>query len=177
MISSLPAVVDITSIARDGSRAATADIPMGSNKLTGLADGTADQDAVTVSQLSVATNGSQMNSIQTTDGTPVTIITFVAGVDFMDDEAIVVRAVCSAMKSDGTQSIGQEVVATFRKDGVATTVQVQASTDIFRHSDDAQWDANFVLSGSDILLQVEGNTGDIVPWTCSSTILRRSGTL
>lgn len=145
-----------------------------SHKIVNLADGVAASDGVNKGQLDMATNGAQMDSIQTTDGNAVTITTFTAGVDFMDDDAVVVRAFCSGMKSDGTQAIGQEVIATFRKNGAATTVQVQSSTDIFRNSDDAQWDADFTLSGSDILLQVEGNAGDTIEWSCSSTILTRN---
>jgi hypothetical protein len=38
-------------LARDGQNAASADIPMGSHKITGLADGTSTNDAVNYGQL------------------------------------------------------------------------------------------------------------------------------
>lgn len=56
---------------RDGRAAATDDIPMGGHKITGLADGVADDDAATVSQLATAVDvGNSLNSAASKE-TPV----------------------------------------------------------------------------------------------------------
>lgn len=107
------------------------------------------------------------DSLQTVGSGANTIRTLTASTDFNDDDTLSVLMDCTAMSSDGSEGAYIREYYTFRKDGAATTVQIGTTTVAARNVDDNQWNINAALSGSDILLQVEGNTGDTVEWSCN----------
>lgn len=111
------------------------------------------------------------DTIQTVGAGFNTIRTLTAGVDFVDDDTVGVSMDCVAMQSDGTAGMGMHERQVFRKDGAAATVQVGGGTTVYKHANDNTWSIAATLSGSDILLQVRGNTGDTVMWKCRDTII------
>lgn len=98
--------------------------------------------------------------VSTTDTTATTIATLAV----LTDEVHTIEAFVTGIKDDESQAAGYVIAGTFRN-AAGTITQVGTTTAVHTVEDDASWAAAFTVSGTNVLVQVTGNTGDNVAWT------------
>ena len=122
----------------------------------------------------VAGENASEDSVQTTTDGLVTIRTFTASTDFQDDDTITVKWECSATQDTGAKGAYIEGRYTFRKDGAAAPVLIDNTT-LTDHEDATSIEVPVVtISGSNLLLQVEGRAAETYEWTCWSSLRLRN---
>lgn len=151
---------------KDGGNSATADIPLGGNKLTGLGAGSADTDAVNVAQLNAIASGNVpsgtvMLFVQTSAPTGWTKSTT------HNDKAL--RVVSGTASSGGTtafssiltsRTISQANLPDYTLTGGTAASSGSNSTGAFNHIRvSPNWSVSGVFSGSASTVSNEGNTG------------------
>jgi len=103
----------------------------------------------------------QRGTVQTTNATPTTIITY-SGLSANDRSVqIVVRM--TGLKNNYTEAAGYYLAGTFRRTG-GTITQVGSTSMLSQNEDTASWDATFTVSGTDILVQVTGVAATTIDW-------------
>ncbi len=122
-------------------------------------------------------SGAPVSTVQTTDATTTTIKTFTAGTDFNNDDVVMIEMDCQSTQNDGSKGAVIFLRAAFRKDGAATTVRIGSDVLLTNLADTPQaYSIGTVLSGSNILAQVTGASGETVEHRCETTIKTRNAT-
>ena len=124
-----------------------------SSRITSLADATADQDALNRRSLTGVNGGVQYGSVQTTNATPTTLITY-AGLN-VDGFAVTLFAEVTGLRDNDAEAAGYFFTGTFRRAG-GTITQVGSTLMISQNEDVGAWDATMTVSGTNILIQVTG---------------------
>lgn len=97
--------------------------------------------------------------VRTTDGE----MTTVASLTIPEDSVVFISARLVAIRTDETQGAAYTRFATFRNSS-GTVTQVGSTTTVVNQEDDSTWDVQFLVSGTDVALQVRGNPGKIINW-------------
>lgn len=128
-----------------------------------------DGDKITLG--STITHGRTTNSsgwvigkaqTQTSGTTPDTAFTIATS----SDHSYLVEAKINCIETnEPVDAAGYVMYATFQNVG-GTLSQVGATTDVHVAEDIAAYDAEIKVSGSDIIVEVTGDTGDTVDWHC-----------
>jgi hypothetical protein len=105
------------------------------------------------------------DNTSTTDATVTTISTYAT----TTRRTYHFKAVITALRSDFNASLSMEIVATFRSNGIGTLSQVGATNKI-TNSEFTTADADFVISGTDILLRVTGEAVTNIAWKSNITL-------
>ena len=103
--------------------------------------------------------GKLAGSVQTTDTTITNIITIPTNTDFV----YLINGMISGHAAGSDQGMGVVFEACYRNDG-GTVTEVGARTESLIVRDDGVWTYNFLISSTNIILRVGGNTGDTVEW-------------
>lgn len=87
-----------------------------------------------------------------------------------NDSTLFIKAMVTARRTGGTSgsagdSAGYEITAVYNKDGAAAPTIVGAIQADFTVEDQAGWNATFVVSSNDVLLQVTGAADNNVTWS------------
>ncbi len=104
--------------------------------------------------------------LQTTDATVTTAITF----GTTTDRGYHVWVQATGFERAGAQGAGYLRSAAFKNVSGGLT-QVGTTTLIATHEDDADWDVTITLSGTNILIRVQGDAAQTVEWGVSTRIL------
>lgn len=187
---------DTASLYKDGSKAMTGALPMGSNKVTGLADGTADTDAVTKGQMDTADD---LNVKLDGSNNPTTIIQYATDLTasvtddkdiptkkYVDDVVAVVETYPNVPYSVNSGATTSGLPSIFSKTddstvaGAFTTVNAQVChPDGSTEQITADQSITSIVDGTTILLKDKGTTAiqklrvvveSIVPTMTSDTV-------
>ncbi len=108
-------------------------------------------------------------NVSTTDATQTTIAT----VPIPDDTAILLIADVVGRRTNGVgRACYIRRVLVYREAAGAPSFQGTINTEFTRESL-TLWDATFVISGNNVLIQVQGRAGDDVNWNCRYTAQER----
>jgi len=99
--------------------------------------------------------------VSTTDATVTTIDT----VAIATDEVAKITVEVSCKKDDLTEKGGFVKEAIFANN--SGTITKQGSTTSKFHQAKATWNVTFLISGTDVLVQVTGAVGDNISWSCN----------
>lgn len=81
------------------------------------------------------------------------------------DSVYHVNAVITGIKDDGSKTASIEIKGTFKNDG-GTLTQVGLTTYAHRVRENANYNADFAINATSILVNVTGDSGDNVNWQC-----------
>ena len=112
---------------------------------------------------------SMQRTVQTTNATPTTIITY-SGLS-VNDVAVQVFVKITGLKNNFTEAAGYYLTGTFRRTG-GTITQVGSTLMISQNEDTASWDATLAVSGTDILVQVTGVAATTINWQASIEVAK-----
>jgi len=101
-------------------------------------------------------------SLQTTNATPANVMTLRTE----NDSGHMVTTNCSAIKSDGSEVGGYVIHGVFKNDG-GTLTQVGTTTSAHTSEDDATWDLDYAISGTDIAVEATG-AAETIDWFCGA---------
>lgn len=111
----------------------------------------------------------QRGTVQTTNATPTTIITY-SGLS-ANDTAVQIVITVTGLKNNFTEAAGYFLSGTFRRTG-GTITQVGSTLMISQNEDTASWDATLSVSGTDILVQVTGVAATTINWRAVLEIVK-----
>lgn len=98
-------------------------------------------------------------SVQTTNTTITNIIT----IPTVSDRAYLISGMICGHAAGTNQGMGVVLEACYRNDS-GTVTEVGARTEFLLVRDDGVWTYNFLISTTNIILRVGGNTGDTIEW-------------
>lgn len=100
-----------------------------------------------------------LGSVQTVDATPTTAATVLIAVN----KARTISACVVGRKSDGTEYAAYQIVGLFGRSGGAP-FQKGSTQVVVQIEDTAAWNADFAISGNDIVVQVTGVAATTIDW-------------
>lgn len=104
---------------------------------------------------------------RTTDGDFNTL----ASLTIPEDSVVLISVRLVAIRTDETQGAGYTRFGTFRNSS-GTVTQIGSTTSVATHEDDSTWDFQFLVSGTEVAIQVKGNPGKIINWRGDHQALR-----
>jgi len=106
--------------------------------------------------------GDTVDTVTTTDATTTTISTIATS----SDTTYFLSAKLVARRTDsGSESAGYKLMATYRNNG-GTLSQV-SSDDLLSQEDSAQWNVDTTISGTNIIIEVTGQSSKTINWKSS----------
>ena len=110
---------------------------------------------------------SSTGTVQTINDTPTTLETFAVGAG---ETQYFSSNIAARQAAPSNNSAGYRIQATFKDvAGTATRVPALGTDDKLSFEDDTSWDIEYVVSGSNVLLQVTGVAATTINWKSSST--------
>ena len=114
-------------------------------------------------------SSSTPTGIKTTKSTTDAMITTIDTVPIPTDTAVKVRVELTAKKDDVTEKAGFEVVGQYANNSGVVTLQGAV---IYKYRQVPEgWDVLFVISGTNVLIRVVGNTATNIDWKCNRVTL------
>ena len=126
------------------------------------------QTAPTTSVASIP--GLSTGSFEGTETTADATFTTVATQAITDGRTLLLEAHVSGRRAGADEGAGFVLRGAFRRTGGAVT-QIGSTQVINSFADDSTWNAQFLVSGTDVLVQVKGAAAASVDWRCVGTVV------
>jgi len=119
-------------------------------------------EGLVINAAAAASNPIIVGTITTTNATPTTIAT----VAISDNTVTLINASIAARRTDSTDMAGyvRRVLVSRESGGVATIVGT-VDTSLTRETENL-WDSSITVSGNNALIQVTGEAGCTIHWSC-----------